>query len=221
MQGGCRLEGGSRDRAAGSTGYVHTGPTTYKHPLSCKPAFRRGCGLEQFPVAIFLQELPAKPYGTVAIDGAGGRVGLEIALRGSVRAIFCFQQWLAAICSSRLRMLFLIMSIRNTPPGEFIVSTIEARLLARPRQFAFRCSSRCCFAARSAGVPNSMVASIARSHGLSVMTVLPLILHVLTVCATAVGSARQTRSGRIVRISSPRLLNRRNNITQGSSVRRR
>lgn len=31
----------------------------------------------------------------------------------------------------------------------------------------------------------------------------------------------QTRSGRIVRISSPRLLNRRNNITKGSSVAKR
>lgn len=110
-------------------------------------------------------------------------------------------------------MLFLIISVMNAPPGEFIVSTNDARLFARLRQFDFRCSSRCCFAARSAGVPNSILASIARSHGLSVMTVLPLILQVLTVCAAAVGMAIQTMSGRIVRISSPRLLDRRNHIT--------
>lgn len=115
-------------------------------------------------------------------------------------------------------MLFLIMSIMNAPPGEFIVSTNDARLRAKQRQFDLRCSSRCCFAARSVGVPNTIVASIARSHGLSVMTVFPLNLQVLTVCAAAEGMAVQASRVTIVRISSPRLLVWRNNSTQGLSV---
>lgn len=60
-------------------------------------------------------------------------------------------------------------------------------------------------------------------HGWSVYTVCPLTMHLLTKSwpAAAVGIATQTRSGRIVRISSPRLLVRRNNNTQGLSVRDR
>lgn len=67
-----------------------------------------------------------------------------------------------------------------------IVFMVSARDLVSWAQLLWRCSSRCCFCVRSVGVPNSIVASIARSHGLSVMMVLPLTLHVLTVCAVAV-----------------------------------
>ena len=130
-----------------------------------------------------------------------------------------FQQWLAVSCSSICLMtVFISMPARGFQDCSVAVFWASARDLVSCMQLAFRCSSLCCFCALSAGVPNSMVASIARSHGLSVMTVLPLILHVLTVCAPAVGMARQTKSGRIVRISSPRLLVRRNNSTQGLSV---